>query len=100
MGSLFEKLTAKKLLYISLIVVGYFVLLYLNTYVVKSDFVLIGVFQELLTIPLLFIVQPGLLVLSIFHCIRDRFRINTCSFWAFIILLINNIYTIGSIIIR
>ena len=91
-------LTSKRLLFVSLAVVGYFCLLSLNAYIIKSDFVLIGVFQELLTLPLL-LLQLVLLVLSVMHCIKDKFRIKTYSLWTFLVLLISNSIFIGSIII-
>ena len=98
MKNLLEKFTSEKLFFVSLAVVGYFCLLCLNAYVIKSSFVLIGVFQELLTLPLL-LFQLVLLVLSIMHCINDKFRIKTYSLWTFLILLISNSIFLGSIII-
>ena len=94
MKKLFE---GKTLFFVSLGVVGYFCLVCLNTYIVKSDFVLIGVFQEMLTLPLL-LFQLVLLVLSVINCIKDKFRIKTYSFYSFIILLVSNSYFLGSLI--
>ena len=62
---------SKIFFYLSLCVVGYFCLLLLNAYVIKSDFVLIGVFQEMLTIPLLFF-QLVLLALTVIRCFREN----------------------------
>lgn len=93
-----EKFIGKKFFFVSLGVVGYICLLYLNEYVIKSNFVLIGVFREMLTIPLLFFVQPVLLILSIIYCIRDKFRIISYSFWSFFILLISNLFILGTFI--
>jgi len=42
----------------------FLLLIYLNYAVIKSDFVLIGVFQEMLTIPCM-LIQPVLLIMSI-----------------------------------
>lgn len=81
----------------TLSVAGYFGLLFLNGYVIRSNFVLIGVFQELLTIPLI-LLQLLLLVVGAIHCVSDRFRIRTYSFWSFIILLIMNSLVFGSFI--
>ena len=99
MKIIFKQFSGKRLFFVSLSVVGYFCLLFLNAYVVKSDFVLIGVFQEILTLPLLFLLQPALLVLSFMYCINDKFRIKTYSFWSFFILLVSNSYFLGSYII-
>jgi hypothetical protein len=90
---------SKGFFFLSLGVVGYFCLLSLNNYVIKSTFVLIGVFQEMLTLPLLFLVQPILLVLSVKYCIKDKFRIKTYSFWSFVILLVSNSFLIGSFVL-
>jgi len=93
---MYEVFTPKRLFFVSLGVVGYFCLLYLNAYVVKSDFVLIGVFQEMLTLPLLF-AQLALWVVSIIYSIKEKFRVKSYSFWTFLILLLNNTFCIGSL---
>ncbi|HTO16343.1 MAG TPA: hypothetical protein VLZ83_11260 [Edaphocola sp.] len=95
---MYEKISNKNLFYFSLGIAGYFLLLFVNAYIIKSDFILIGVFQELLTIPML-IIQLFLLFISIKHCIKDEFRIKEYSFWAFSILLVSNLSTLGSLII-
>ena len=94
---MFNKFSGKRFFCVSLGVVGYFCFLLLNTYVIKSDFCLIGVLQELLTLPLL-IFQLALLVLSVIHCIKDKYRIRTYSFWSFIMLLVSNAFCIGSFV--
>ena len=98
MKNLLDKFTSKRLFFVSLAVAGYFCLLCLNAYVVRSDFVLIGVFQELLSLPLL-LFQLALLFFSIMHCVKEKFRIKTYSLWTFLILLISNSFFLGSIII-
>ena len=97
MNTILQKTTSKKLFFISLAVVGYFCLLYLNGYIIKSDLFIIGVIQESLTIPLI-IIQFVLLVISIFCCIKDKFHVNRYSFWSLIILLANNLFVIWSFI--
>ena len=96
MKNLVDWFTPKIFFWVSLGVVGYFCLLFLNAYVVKSDFVLIGIFQEMWTLPLMFLIQPGLLVFSIIHCIKEKFRISLWSFFAFLILLISNLFCLCS----
>lgn len=92
-------ISEKKLFWISFAVVGYFCLLYLNTYFIKSDLVFIGWVQELLTIPFI-LFQFILLIISILYCIKDKFRVNRYSFWSFFILSINNLFVICSLIFR
>lgn len=92
-------ISEKKLFWISFAVVGYFCLLYLNAYFIKSDLVFIGWFQELLTIPFI-LFQFILLILSILYNTKDKFRVNRYSFWSFLILLINNLFVICSFIFR
>ncbi len=93
-----EIISNKNLFYFSLLTAGYFILLCVNAYIIKSDFILIGVLQELLTLPML-IIQLFLFLISIKHCIKDKFRIRQYSFWAFSILLVGNLSTLGSLII-
>ncbi|QAA82010.1 hypothetical protein EI546_09870 [Aequorivita sp. H23M31] len=85
-------ITNKKLTIINFVIVTYFVLLWLiNVY--NLDFVLIGVFRELLTIPFL-------LAQIIFLIIGVRFLLkNETQFWTIAILIILGIcalLTIGS----
>ena len=94
-----EKLVGKGFFLMSLSVVGYFCLLYLNAYVIKADFVLIGFFQEILTFPFLILVQPTLLVLSFVSFVENKFRIKTYSFWSFLILLVSNVFFLGDFIL-
>ena len=98
MKTLIDLFAGKFLFYLSLGVVGYFCLVCLDTYVIKSDFVLIGVFREMLTLPLL-LFQLVLLVFSIINCIKEKFRIKTYSFWSFLVLLVSNSIFLGSLII-
>lgn len=95
MKIILEKFAGKNFFFVSLGVVVYFCMLCLNAYVIKSDFIYIGIFQELLTLPLI-LFQLVLLVLSILHCIKDKFRIKTYSFWSFFILLISNSFVLIS----
>jgi hypothetical protein len=92
-----EILNEKILFYLSVTIGVYFILLSLDAYVLKSGNILVGIIRESLTIPML-ILQIILLVLAITYCIQDRFRINEYSFWAFSILIISNLLTLGSIL--
>ena len=99
MKSLLEFFSGRRLFFMALGVVAYFVFLILNWYVLHLSSTLLRFFGEILTLPLLFLVQPTLLIFSIFHCIKDRFRIKTYSFWSFFILLISNLFVLGTYII-
>lgn len=93
-----EKIDSKKLFYISSCIAGYFLLLCINAYILKSDFILIGYFQELLTIPML-LIQLFLFIFSIKYCIKDKFRVNKYPFWTFFVLLVSILFTFGSLLI-
>ena len=69
----------------SVISLVYFTLLFLNSYIIKSDFVLIWVFQELLTLPFLGLVI-FLYVISIKSNLKYKFSPKTYAFWSMIIL--------------
>jgi len=84
-------LTNRNLTIINCVIVTYFGLIYLlNIY--KIDFVLIGVFRELLTIPFLG-AQIFFLVLGIIHLIKHKTHFLTII--SIIGLAISAIYTIG-----
>lgn len=85
----------KILFYISLVISIYFTFLYLDHHLFKLNSIVLAVVRELLTIPML-IVQLFFLYLSIKIARRYRFRVSTYSFWAFLILSLSSILTIGS----
>lgn len=80
---------AKKfVLYASVLTSFFFLMLYVNNAYFKSNIVLIGVFQELLTIPFL-LIQPVLLVLAFKGLIKESYTILSYSFLSVAILLIS-----------
>lgn len=83
------------LFHISWISSLYFILLCLNTYVLKSDFVLIGVFQELITIPIT-LGQFAIVVISAILWAKESFRAQGYAFWTFLIALCNSLFVLGS----
>ena len=85
-------ITNRNLIIINFVIVTYFGLLYLLNFY-KIDFVLIGVFREMLTIPFL-LAQILFLVLGIIHLIKHKTHFLTLI--SIIVLAINAIYTIGS----
>jgi len=85
-------ITNRNLTIINFVIVTYFGLLYLLNFY-KIDFVLIGVFGEMLTIPFL-LAQFLFLVLGIIHLIKHKTHFLTLI--SIIVLAINAIYTIGS----
>ncbi len=80
-------MTTKKIL-LAIIISGlYFMLLFLNYHFFKLDFVLIGFFQELLTIPML-LLQFVLLFYAVKFAIRDKFSFKKSSVYLLLFLLI------------
>ena len=71
--------------------------IYLNYSVFQSDFVLIGVFQELLTIPC-FLAQPVLLILAGRTFIKSKFKFQTFSFVSLLIVVPTLLLAWGSLI--
>lgn len=59
---------------------------------------LVDVLGNILMLPVMFIIYPGLLIFSIIHCIRERFRIKSGSFWSLILLLLFNPFFVGTLI--
>jgi len=88
-----KTLTSKNLIIINFTIVSYFILIYLTNYY-KVDFVLVGVFRELLTIPFL-LAQIVFLFLGIVHLIKNRER-NILTIISIISLAVCAIITIGS----
>ena len=79
----------------SLMCLMYFSFLFINTYIIKSKNVTIGVFQELLTIPFML----GSLVLLFFAlkcCISSKFSLRNYSLYSIFILTIIIAITWGS----
>jgi len=93
---MFKKINIKKLFYLSFCIAGYFLLLGINAFIVKSNFILIGFFQELLTIPML-IVLLIVFILSVKYSVDDKFRIKKYSFWTFLISSVTLLLTFGSL---
>jgi len=84
-----RKITDKNLLQGTLISSVYFTFIYLNSTIFKFDFVLIGVFQELLTIPFL-LLEFLLLFVAIKFSIRDGFSLKKRSLYLLLVLLLSN----------
>jgi hypothetical protein len=84
-------ITNRNLSIINFVIVAYFGMIYsINFY--NIDFVLIGVFREILTIPFL-LAQIVFLVLGIIHLIKHKTQFLTII--SIIALAICAIYTIG-----
>jgi hypothetical protein len=66
----------------------YFALLALNHYVIKSRFVLFGVFQELVTLPIMF-AQFIICIAAFYFWMKNAFKFKEYSFVAFVISLSN-----------
>lgn len=90
---------AKPLFWISFAVVSYFGFVYLNRYYFKIDFVLLGVFQEMMLFPLMAL-QLVLLFLAIKNLITVQFSLKAYSFLTVCILLTSSILTWGSFFVE
>lgn len=93
-----NKINIKFLFYISLVLLGYFSLLYLNGYIIKSDSFVIEFLQELLTVPML-LIELVLFFLALVLWVRDKFSVKSYSFWTFLIVFISSFFTWGSFLI-
>lgn len=76
------------ILLLSLISSLFFAFLFLDFYYFKIDFVLVGVFRELLTIPFL-ILQPILAIASILKILKKEQKTSTLSYVSLAILVIS-----------
>ena len=85
-------MTNRNLRIINFVIVSYFILIYLINYY-KIDFIIIGVFRELLTIPLL-LAQIFFIVIGIKCLIKSQMDfLTTLSFFA---LAVSTIINFGS----
>ena len=82
----------KNLTIINFSIVAYFGLLYVLDFL-KIDFVLIGVFREIFTIPFL-LAQMLFLVLGIIHIVKHKIHLSTSI--SIVLLAINAIYIVAS----
>jgi hypothetical protein len=101
MKNLLELFAGKRLFFLSLVVVGFFCFIILEWYLHNLGFEINpvwGALGNMLMIPMVFVLYPGLLILSLIHCIHEKFRIKSWSFWSFFILLVSNPFFVGSII--
>ena len=85
-------ITNKNLIIVNFAIVSYFILIWLINFY-KIDFVLIGVFREMLTIPFL-IAQIVFLVIGIKYLIKNQ--INLLTLISVLSLAICAVITIGS----
>ena len=85
-------ITNRNLIISNFVIISYFILIWLIDFY-KIDFVLIGVFREVLTIPFL-IAQIVFLVIGIKYLIKNKNKILTII--SILLLAICSIITIGS----
>lgn len=88
----------KTLFILSLSIFVYFTFLFLNSYVLKWENTIFGVFQELLTIPML-IFQVVLLVIAFKRSVKDKFAIKSLAFWSFCLMVVSSSVTLGTLIL-
>jgi hypothetical protein len=85
-------ITNRNLTIINLVIVSYFILIWL-IYIYKIDFILVGVFREILTIPFL-IAQIVFLIIGIKHLIIHPKKLSTII--SVLLLAVCAIITLGS----
>jgi hypothetical protein len=88
-------LNDKYLFLASLMIAIFFTFLYLNNIYFKINFVLIGLYQELLTLPTM-VFQVVLLVIATMNFVSNKYSLKTYSAWSVVILLTSSILTWGS----
>ena len=93
-----QVLSDKNLFFASLAIVSFFSFLYLDAHYFKIDAVLIGVFQELLTLPLM-LIQVALLVFAFMNFISNKYSFKNYSIWSVGLLLTSSMLTWGSLFI-
>ena len=91
------RISGKTIFYLSILILAYFAFLFFNSYLLGSENVVIGFFQQLLTIPLL-IIQLVLLFICISRIVQKRNgSLEEYLFPAVIILLLTNLVTLLSL---
>jgi hypothetical protein len=85
-------ITNRNLTIINLVIVSYFILIWL-IYIYKIDFILVGVFREILTIPFL-IAQIVFLIIGIKHLIIHPKKLSTII--SVLLFAVCAIITLGS----
>ena len=93
-----KTLSNKLLFIVSTMVIGFFVFLYLNTYILKSNYPLISVVQELLTIPTL-LIELCLFVFTIERINKNGILSDRYLLGSFVLLLLSIIFSFGPILI-
>ena len=95
-----QLISGKEIIFhISIIASLFLLFIYLNSTILKLNYILIGVFQELLTIPCI-LIQPVLLFLSLRRFIKIKFKVKSYTFYTLILSLMTMILTWGSLIIN
>ncbi|WP_156112489.1 hypothetical protein [Lacinutrix jangbogonensis] len=93
-----RKISSEKIILgLGLLALLFLLLLYLNNHYFHFDFVLIGVFQELLTIPCI-LLQPLLLLFSIRGLYKKKFKENKYAYAAIAILTIGILFSVSMFI--
>jgi hypothetical protein len=85
-----QKNNSKTFFYLACAATVYFGFLLLNAYVTRFTSVLIGIFQELLTIPFIML-QLILLLMTFNNWRKESFQLHGYSFLAFLILITSSV---------
>ncbi|RYG18897.1 MAG: hypothetical protein EOO07_07945 [Chitinophagaceae bacterium] len=82
-----QQISNQVLFYGSCLLAAYFGFLLLDAFVLHIDFVLIGVFRELLTIPAVLLLL-FMLVMTFVRWIKWKFKLSGYPFWSFTLTVI------------
>ena len=88
----------RNIFYISVVTSSFLMMIYINAVYVKWPFVLLGVFQEMFTIPCM-LTQPVLLFLALKKLFKVTFKMKSYIFFTMVISLTTIILTWGSLLL-
>ncbi len=92
-------ISGKTIFGLSIGVLIYLSFLFLNSNTFKLDYVIIGVLQEILTIPII-IGQLILLIFAYLNFRKDNYSLRSYGFLSLIVLIITNVFIWGSFILK
>lgn len=93
------KIISQKQLFVSAcVIVVFFIMIFVNAYILKSSAILAGVLQELLLMPML-ILQVFILFFAIKKAFQVRFTIKGLLFWTIVMMSLSVLITFGSFVV-
>jgi hypothetical protein len=93
-----KNITTKHLFIAARTLVTFFIMVWLNAYVIKSSAVIIGVLQELLLIPMM-LLQILILGIASHKIFQTKITLKGMLFWTIVMMVCSILLTFGSFII-